>query len=155
MELLLTLILMGPCLVGGEILSVGQRDVNGVERSQEVLGAEERGEDVDDGGLRPDTPGKVLVRCTVSLDQALLVDDGQAFLLDGRQVVAVVTQVERLEPLVDLVDVLVASLNGEDALDDGVAVSVEVVSEVAVVGIWVEAVQDGRAADGRSGLVDL
>lgn len=151
----LTLILVSPSLVGGEILSVGQGDVDGVKRSQEILGAEQGSKDIDDGGLGSYAPGKVLVRRAIGLNQTLLMNDGQALLPDGRRVVSVVSQVERLEPFVDLVNVFVASLDGENTLDDGVSISVEVVTKVAVVGVGVEAVEDGRAANRRGGFVNL
>jgi hypothetical protein len=149
----LTLILVSPCLVGREILSVCQRDVDSVKRSQEILGTKELGEDVDNCRLRSHAPSKVLVRGTVCLNETLLVDDGKTFFLDSRRVVSVVSQVERLEPLVDLVDVLVASLDGKHALDDGVAISVQVVSEITIVLVRVEAVQYRRASDGGCGFV--
>lgn len=53
----------------------------------------------------------------------------------------------------DLVDVLVTSLNGKNSLDDGVTISVEVVSKVTIMGVWVEAVQNGCATNGRCGFV--
>jgi len=80
-------------------------------------------------------------------------NDRETFFLHGRWVVPVITQIERFEPLVNLVDILVAPFDRENALDDGVSIPVEIVSEVTVVRLGIETVQNRRASDGRSGLV--
>ena len=54
------LVHMRPWLHLGKVSSIWQGDVDGVERGEEVLGAEDSLEDVDDGGLGTNSPGEGL-----------------------------------------------------------------------------------------------
>lgn len=86
------LVLVRPRLVGLEVRAVGEADVDGVERHEQVLGVVDALERPDDAGLGPDGPHKVLVRRAVVEEHALFRDDGELLGADGQGVVAVVAK---------------------------------------------------------------
>ena len=74
-------------------------------------------------------------------------DDGETFFPHRGGIVSVITEPKGLEPVVDVVDVGVALLLWENTLDDNVSVASQVIPEVAVLGVLVEAVQDRSSPD--------
>jgi hypothetical protein len=103
---------------------------------------------------------------TIGLDEALLVDDGQALFSDSGRIVSLVSEVEGLEPAVDVFDVLGGSLFGDHTLDHSETISSEIyhietnqsqsteyknsgltISEVSIVRVLVENIEDGGTAD--------
>jgi hypothetical protein len=117
------LILVRPCSVGGQILTVGKRDVDSIERTDEIGILVKVGKDIDDGGLGADIPCERFVGGAVCLDKTLLVNDGQAFFADGRRIIALVAESETLEPILDVVGVLEGLFLLENSLDYTVSVA--------------------------------
>jgi hypothetical protein len=117
------LILVRPCSVGGQILTVGKRDVDSIERADKVRILVKVGKGVDDGGLRANIPCERFVSGAVCLEKTLLVDDGQAFFADGRRVIALVAESKALKPVLDVVGVLDGLFLLEDSLDYTVSIT--------------------------------
>lgn len=60
------------------------------------------------------------------LDESLLMDNRKTFLSNSAWIVTLVSQIERFEPFMDLVDVVGGLLLRNDVLDDAIAIAGEV-----------------------------
>ncbi|KAI3485405.1 hypothetical protein L1887_51329 [Cichorium endivia] len=120
------LVLVRPRLVGRQVLAVGETKVDGIKRDDQVFGAQELFKRSYHAGLRADLPRPVLVRHGVVEAHALLRDGGQLVLVHGGQVVAVVAELEALEPSVHLVGVLQRPFLGHRSFDNAVAIAKQV-----------------------------
>lgn len=86
--LLGVLVLVRPGLVGLDVLAVGERDVDGIKRHDQVGGVVHLLKGLDDTGLLADTPCKGLVLGTVAEDHALLGDDGEVLFCNSGGVIS-------------------------------------------------------------------
>jgi hypothetical protein len=74
-------------------------------------------------------------------------DDGETFFPHRGGIVSVIAEPKGLEPVVDVVDIGVALLLWENAFNDNVSVASQVIPKVAVLGVFIEAVQDRSSPD--------
>lgn len=74
-------------------------------------------------------------------------DDGETFFPHRGGIVSVIAEPKGLEPVVDVVDIGVALLLWENAFNDNVSVAGQVIPKVAVLGVFIEAVQDRSSPD--------
>lgn len=74
-------------------------------------------------------------------------DDGETFFPHRGGIVSVIAEPKGLKPVMDVVDIGVALLLWENAFDDNVSVASQVIPKVAVLGVFIEAVQDRSSPD--------
>lgn len=74
-------------------------------------------------------------------------DDGETFFPHRGGIVSVIAEPKGLEPVVNVVDIGVALLLWENAFNDNVSVASQVIPKVAVLGVFIEAVQDRSSPD--------
>lgn len=117
------LILVRPGTVGGKILTVGKRYVDGIERADQILSVIEFFENINDSWFRADAPCERFVSSTVCLNKTLLVNNREALFANSRGVIPLVAESKTLEPVFDVLGVFESLFLFEDILDYTVAIT--------------------------------
>lgn len=114
------------------VLPVRQRDVEGVEGDEELVGAPDLGEGVDDAGLRPRVPHELLVHGAVVVEGVELALDREVLRRPGARVPEVEGRSEGGQPVERLALVLHGPLARDGFPDDGVAAGGKLVAPVSI-----------------------